>query len=181
MLALILSVLGVGGIGAAAFLFPPFGLFLGRALKGVLNFLRAIPWQVWLGLAIAGIIVFLVISRGNWKDRAEAAETELSTLCAATREAAANPKLDCKRAAAQIRELGASLKNTTDALKRQNTAVSSWKAEAGRQQAAAAAAAKKAKPRADRALSTAERLKASAARAPANQCEPSEALKEAWQ
>lgn len=174
MLALILSLLGVGGIGAAAFIFPAFG-------KMLFGFLRAIPWYAYVVAAIIGLIAFLAISRGNWIDRAKGAEAQLAAICQATRQAAKNPKLDCDKTLAQIRELGTSLETTTNALNRQNSAVSKWKSEADRQQGLAAAAVKKAKPRADSALATASRLNASAAKAPANQCEPSEALKEAWQ
>lgn len=56
MLAIILSVLGIGGIGAAAFAFPVFGLFLKGALKGIWEFVKSIPWQVWVAIAAALLV-----------------------------------------------------------------------------------------------------------------------------
>src|SRR2546423_14012558 len=98
----IAGVLGVGGLGAAAWLLGPAALLgFGRSALG---FLAKIPWQVWAAAAVLVLIVFLFISRAHALERAKADEVQLATICAATRTAADNPKLDCKFVPAQIRE-----------------------------------------------------------------------------
>jgi hypothetical protein len=56
MLAIILSVLGIGGIGAAAFMFPAFGLVLKAVGSSIWEFIKAVPWQVWVALAAALVV-----------------------------------------------------------------------------------------------------------------------------
>jgi hypothetical protein len=69
MLALILSLLGVGGIGAGAI-----GLFGFPALLGfgrsALGLLAKIPWQAYAVAALAGVLAFLIISRSHAMARA---------------------------------------------------------------------------------------------------------------
>lgn len=185
MLGLILSILGVGGIGtaAAAIFFPAFGGVLGGLLKSAWSFIKSIPWQVWVGLAVVAVIAFLFISRSHWIDRAHGDEAQLAEICQMTRVAANRPRLDCKQAGKQIKFLGEAVTKLKAAIDHQNAAVDAWKAEAARQQAAATEARKVADKRAGRAESVAERAKASAAKAPpaGAPCEPSEIMKESWQ
>ena len=164
----------VAGVGAK--------LAFGGVLKRIGEFIRSIPWFVWVGLAVAGLIAFLAISRGNWIDRAKGAEAQLAAICEVTRKAANNPKLACKDAPEQVRLLGKAVTDLKGAIARQNAAVAEMGATTKRQQEAAAVAQKRAEKRADRAEDTAAGLLASS-RSKGRQerpCEPSEALVEAW-
>ena len=177
----IAGVLGVGGLGAAAYFLGPAAL-LGFG-KSALGFLAKIPWQAYAIAALAALIAFLIISRSHWISRSHNDEAQLALICQATRGAANNPKLDCKLAAAQIHELGNSIKNLRDSLDHQNAAVAALGAKTAEQQKAAAEAEKKAARRAEAAQSVAERLRESAAHAPAPgaPCTPSKTLQEQWQ
>jgi septal ring factor EnvC (AmiA/AmiB activator) len=174
-----------------------FRLLLGGAGKILSGFFGGI-WR-WLCarkplelLAMALIVVLLVqhffllnpARRHLVDERAKTAQLtkQIGEACAAARLAADNPKLDCRQLAGQITALGASLKETTGALNSQNAAIRELARQTAEQQAAAAVAKKKAQVRADQAISTAERLKASAAKAvpPGKECEPSDELKGTW-
>lgn len=157
-------------------------LAFGGVLKGIGGFIRSIPWYIWLGLALAGLVAFLAISRGHWMERAQTAETQLNVICADVRKAAGNPKLGCKDAPEQIRLLGKAVADLKGAIGRQNAAVTQLGAETKRQQQASAVAQKRAEKRAGLASGTAEGLMASSRSRDRQErpCEASEALQEAW-
>jgi hypothetical protein len=134
------------------------------------------------GLVAALILAGLLADRGRWMHRAHNAEATNAAYCIDARQAANNPKLDCKQTGQQIIELGRTIGTLTTALHKQSDAVAAMGAETVRQQKAAEDARKAAEKRAGAAQSTVERLSASA-RAPERQskpCEPSKALVGAW-
>jgi hypothetical protein len=180
MLALILSLLGVGGIGAAAF-----GIFGAPALLGVarsaFGILAKIPWQVYAAAALVGVLAFLIISRGHALARSRADEARLELVCAAVRDAAHRPHQDCRLAAEQIRALGASVTTLETALADQNARIRELGRKSAAQQATAAQAERQAAQRANQAESVAERLERSSRRAPAAPCAVSKDLQEQWQ
>jgi chromosome segregation ATPase len=127
-------------------------------------------------------IAFLVHEYKYWHGQATSARAQVEEICSAARDAAGNPKLDCKDTAAQVRALGTSLAATTGALNRQNAAVDALAKETSDQQQKAAEAAHEARQRAKGPEDVSADLRASA-RAPeraAKPCEPSDALKERW-
>jgi hypothetical protein len=117
------------------------------------------------------------------RSRACGDEAQLTIICTATRDAAANPKLDCKLVPAQIRELGKSIENLRGALDHQNAAIAALGAKTAEQQKAAAEAEKRAAQRVAVAKSVAERLQESARHSPVPgaPCAPSKTLQEQWQ
>lgn len=177
----IAGVLGVGGLGAAAYLLGPAAL-LGVGRKA-LAFLARLPWQVYVVAALAALLVFLFVSRSHWIDRAHGDEAQLTLICTATRDASANPKLDCRQVPAQIRELGNSVRNLEAALAHQNAAIAALAAKSAEQQQMAADARKRAAERVSGAETVAQRLQESARHSPppGAPCAPSKALQEQWQ
>ena len=139
-----------------------------------------------LGAYIAGAVAILafVLLAFHWKDTMTARGEKLATICAATRAAADNAKLDCGHVPAQIGELGKSIATLKAALADQNAKVAALGEQTKQQQADSARASQKAQERAGRAEATSARLSASAAHsassAASGPCEPSKALKEAW-
>lgn len=145
------------------------------------------PWlTLKLGGMIAGGLAILafVLLAFHWRNTMTERGQQLATICAATRAAADNPKLDCAQVPSQISELGKSIATLKAALADQNAKVAALGAETARQQADSAEALKRATTRADAALTQSERLKASAAHnasgAASGACQPSKALTEAW-
>lgn len=134
------------------------------------------------GLAAVCALMALVADRNRWKGKAVERQAEIARLCDATREAAGQPKLDCRRAEQQIRLLGQALRGVKAALEDQNARVAALGAESKRQQAAAAAAASRGAERARDAGRAVAGLEASARSSGRLErpCEPSEAVRERW-
>lgn len=180
MLAFILSLLGIGGVGAAAI-----GIFGAPALLGVgrsaLGFLAKIPWQAYAVAALIGVLAFLIISRGHALDRARKDEASLAQICSAVRDAAGRPHQDCGLAVRQIQALGASVKTLETALADQNERFRELGRKSAAQQAAKAQAERQAMRRANHAESVAERLERSSRTPPAVPCRPSKELEQQWQ
>lgn len=134
------------------------------------------------GVVLALALAFLVHEYKYWHGQATTARNQLAEICSAAKDAANNPKLDCKDTARQVRELGAGLQATTSALNRQSAAVDALAKTSADQQRNATQASQEARQRAKGAEDVSAGLRASA-RAPeraAKPCEPSDALKEAW-
>lgn len=138
--------------------------------------------KVLCGVLAAVALLLLVQDRNHWKRVASDRNTELGRVLDATREAAANPKLDRAGMVRQIVELGRSLTSTRSALDEQNAAIKRQAAEAGLAQARSASAYEEALGRLGGPLEARVRLEASA-RSPdrtTQPCELSPALKDAW-
>jgi TolA-binding protein len=135
------------------------------------------------GLVAALVLLGLVAERSRWMHRAHAAEAQVAQDCAAARKSAANPKMKCDQTDEQIGFLGEAIATLTNAIHRQNDAVTAMGAETKHQQADSAKASEKAAERSKGALATSGRLAASSrsSEAQAKPCEPSKALKGAWQ
>ena len=134
-----------------------------------------------LAIAAAAILSFVALAF-HWRDTMTSRGKELGTICAATRAAADNPKLDCKLVAQQIGELGKSVDALKGALASQNAAVNALAAESAREQQNAARASQEAAQRAKRPQQVSDSLAASA-RAPERSsapCQASKALVGAW-
>jgi hypothetical protein len=136
---------------------------------------------IGLAIAAAAILSFVLLAL-HWKNTMTERGQKLEIICKATREAAAEPKLDCGNVVIQIEQLGTSLKTVTRALNDQSAAVAAMGEQTKAQQAATAQASQKAQERAGRAEATANRLTASsrAGEAQAKPCAPSKALQEQW-
>jgi len=185
MLTLILSLLGLGGVGTAALLFPPFGAMLLGFGKSALAIAAKLPWQVYAIAALAAVVAFLIISRGHFMHRAHADEGQLASICEKVRIADANPHLDCAKVSDQILLLGQALQATTKAIGEQNAAIERLAKQTADEQQISAKAEKVASQRADAAQATAQRLdrssrSAPAGGAPAGTCAPSPTLLEQW-
>lgn len=180
MLAFILSLLGIGGVGAAAI-----GIFGAPALLGVgrsvLGVLAKIPWQAYAAAALVALIAFLIISRGHALERVRKDDARLADICSAVRDAAGRPHQNCGLAPLQIRALGASIKTLETALADQNARIRELGRKSASQQAAAAQAERVAVKRADQAEDVATRLERSSRRAPAQPCAVSKELEGQWQ
>jgi hypothetical protein len=135
------------------------------------------------GLVAALILLGLVAERSRWMHRAHAAEAQYALDCAAARKSAANPKMKCDQTDEQIGFLGEAIATLTNAIHRQNDAVTALGAQTKQQQADSAKASQVAEKRAQGAQATSGRLAASSrsSEAQAKPCEPSKALKGAWQ
>lgn len=137
-----------------------------------------------LGGAIALLLlVALVVDRNQWKARAGDRAAQIEVICTATRSAAVNPKLDCKRVPAQVAELGASIAALKRSLANQNAALDRLAAAGAEQRKASAVAQERAQARASTAEGTRAALEASARSGGAQRapCEVSRAVKDAWQ
>jgi ABC-type lipoprotein release transport system permease subunit len=136
---------------------------------------------IGIGLGVLAFIALLAMVNG-WRVERDHLRAQVTAACDATREASANPKLDCKAMPQQIRLLGKAVLDLKFAIIDQNTAIGEMAAESERQRRNAVQAAEKARQRANGAEDAANRLIASASD-PARQkqpCEPSAALKGAW-
>lgn len=132
------------------------------------------------GLVAALILLSLVADRSRWMHRAHSAEAQVAADCAAARKSAANPKMKCDQTDEQIGFLGEAIGTLTTAIHKQNDAVAAMGAETVRQQGESAKASQVAQERAQAAQATSSRLTASS-RSGGPPCEPSKALKGAWQ
>jgi hypothetical protein len=133
------------------------------------------------GLGALAIVALFTMVMG-WETERDHLRTQVAATCAVTREAAANPKMDCKNVDAQIREIGLSVVNLKIAIIEQNDAVRRMSDASAKAQDEAVKAISSAKERVKAADATADRLRASASdnqrkKAP---CEPSDELKGAW-
>lgn len=139
-----------------------------------------------IGAGVAALILLAVFAdRVRWMHRAHNAEGQVAAACTATREAAANLKLNCDRMPEQIRLLGKSIADLKAGIATQNAAVNALGAKSKADQAAAAGAVLKAATRAREAEATSERLRAStraggAVAGSQGQCKPSRAVEDAW-
>lgn len=113
-----------------------------------------------------------MVERGEWQRE----------VAAATREAAANPKLSKDLVAQQIRLLGTAYKQCKAALASQSAAVDQLAARTAELENMATAAGKRTAQRVDRVEAMRTRLDTSAhsSAAQAKPCDPSAALQEAW-
>ena len=127
------------------------------------------------------MLLGLVLGLKHYRNLANDRGAQLTAICASTRTASGNPKLDCKQVPQQIRFMGEAITTLTGALHEQNDAVAALGAQTKQQQADSAKASQAAQKRAQSAEATATRLEASSrAGGPAASCEPSKAVKEAW-
>jgi hypothetical protein len=134
-----------------------------------------------IGLAIvAAAILSFVLLAFHWKHQAADRGEKLAVICQSTRDASGQPKLKCSDVPAQIKFMGEAIGTLTQAIHKQNDAVTAMGAESERQKAEAAKASQAAQKRSTGAQATATRLEASS-RAGGPPCEPSKALKGAWQ
>jgi hypothetical protein len=133
-------------------------------------------------LAVIGILAMV----NGWRVERNHLRDWQTTVLAATRDAAVNPKLATKDVPAQIKLLGQAIADLKAGIAKQNAAVNALAVESDRQKAEASQAVLKALGRAQAAQATSARLMASArsGSAPAGSaaaCKPSNALTEAWQ
>lgn len=135
------------------------------------------------GVVAALAVLGLVLGLRHYKSVAEERGAKLAVICQTTRAASGQPKLKCSEVAAQIDYLGQTIGTLTTAIHKQNDAVNAMGVETARQQAQASEAVSKAQGRAQVAQTTSTRLTASSrsGEAQTKPCEPSKALKEAWQ
>jgi hypothetical protein len=129
------------------------------------------------------MLLGLILGLKHYKHLADVRGQSLAVICETTRTASGNPKLKCAEVPQQIQFMGEAIGTLTTTIHKQNDAVAAMGAETARQQAASGQALKTAQARAGRADATSTRLSASsrAGEAQAKPCEPSKALKEAWQ
>jgi hypothetical protein len=132
------------------------------------------------GVIAALMLLGLILGLKHYKHVADTRGQSLAVICQTTRTASGNPKLKCGEVPQQIQFMGEAIGTLTTAIHKQNDAVAAMGAETARQQAASGEALKTAKERAGRADATSARLGASS-RAGGPPCEPSKALKGAWQ
>jgi hypothetical protein len=134
-----------------------------------------------IGLAIAAAaIMSLELLAFHWKHQAADRGEKLAVICQSTRDASGQPKLKCSDVPAQIKFLGEAVTVLTNGIHRQSNMVDALGKESERQKAEAAKASQAAQKRSTGAQATATRLEASS-RAGGPPCEPSKALKGAWQ
>jgi hypothetical protein len=142
-----------------------------------------------LSMALLILTIWLWISRGHARDdathqrtRADTAEHSLADVCQATRKAAARPHLDCRQTGAQIGFLGSAIVDLKTALASQSQRIRDLASQTAAQQALSDKAEREATVKANRALSVAQRLRASAEKplAPDAPCVPSQTLAGAW-
>lgn len=136
---------------------------------------------IGIGIGALAVIALLAMING-WRVERNHLRDWQTTVLAASREAAANPKLDKKDTAQQIKLLGQAIANLKAGIARQNAAVNALALESGRQKADAAQAVLKAQGRAQTAQASSTRLTASSlsSEAVAKPCAPSKALEGAW-
>lgn len=135
------------------------------------------------GAIVALALLGLFLGLKHYKHVAEDRGEKLAVICQATRDAAGQPKLRCSEVPAQIKFMGEAIGTLTTAIRKQNAAVDAMGAETARQQKNAAQASQEAAQRAKQPQKVSDSLIASS-RAPERSsapCEPSKALKGAWQ
>jgi hypothetical protein len=136
---------------------------------------------IGIGLGALAVIALLAMVNG-WRVERDRLRAQVTAACDATREASANPKLDCKAMPQQIRLLGKAVLDLKFAIIDQNTAIGEMAAESERQRQNAVQAAEKARQRANGAEGAASRLIASSRSGERlnKPCEPSATLKGVW-
>jgi hypothetical protein len=137
-----------------------------------------------IGGAVAALMLLgLVLGLKHYKHLAADRGEKLATICQTTRAASGNPKLKCGEVPQQIQFMGEAIGTLTTAIHNQNAAVDAMGTETKRQQTESDRAVLKAQGRAQNAQATSARLTASSrsSEAQAKPCEPSKALKGAWQ
>lgn len=144
--------------------------------------LNSLMFKLIGGLLVLLFVVGLVVSRNNWKEKAEDRQARIEATCQAVREASANPKLDCRKVDEQIRLTGKALADTKGALARQSAAIDALAAETADAKQQAAKADKAAQERARRPAAVTADLLASSRSSDrlAKPCEPSETVKRNW-
>jgi hypothetical protein len=134
-----------------------------------------------IGLAIAAaVILSFVLLAFHWKNTMTERGEKLAVICQTTRDASGNPKLKCGEVPDQIKFMGETITALKNALHVQNDAVAALGAQTKQQQTDSAKASQAAEKRAQGAQATSTRLGASS-RVGGPPCEPSKALKGAWQ
>jgi hypothetical protein len=134
-----------------------------------------------IGGAVAALMLLgLILGLKHYKHLADSRGQSLAVICQSTRAASGNPKLKCSEVPAQIKFMGEAIGTLTTAIHKQNDAVAAMGAETARQQGESAKASQVAQERARGAQATSTRLTASS-RSGGPPCEPSKALKGAWQ
>jgi hypothetical protein len=134
-----------------------------------------------IGFAIASAaILSFVLLAFHWKNTMTERGEKLVAICQTTRDASGNPKLKCGEVPDQIKFMGETITALKNALHVQNDAVAALGAQSKQQQAEGAKASQAAEKRAQGAQATSTRLGVSS-RAGGPPCEPSKALKGAWQ
>lgn len=136
---------------------------------------------IGMGVGIL-VLIGLLAMVNDWRVKMIERGEKLAVICQATRDASGQSKLKCSEVPAQIKFMGETITDQSNAIDRQNARVKALGDETARQQAESERASEKAKERADRAEATAERLAASsrAGGTQAKPCEPSKALQESW-
>lgn len=135
------------------------------------------------GIGVGALaLIALVVTILGWRSERNALRLQVAAACTATRDAAANPKLDCKDMPQQIRLLGQSIADLKAGIARQNAAVNALSDASAKAQQDAEKAVSAAKERVKAAQATADRLARSAGDPARGKrpCEASDALKESW-
>jgi hypothetical protein len=131
------------------------------------------------GVGALAVIALLAMVNG-WRVERNHLRDWQTTVVVAARDASGSPKLAAKDVPQQIKLLGQAVIDLKLRIVEQNAAVAALGAESEREKAAAEQAARSAEKRAQGAQATSARLTASS-RAGGPPCEPSKALKGAWQ
>lgn len=129
-------------------------------------------------IAAAAVLSFVLLAL-HWKSTMTSRGAELATICAATRTAADNPKMDCKLIPQEVALLGQSMATLKAGVADQNAKIAAFGQQTTQEQADSAKASQMAQERAGKAQATSTRLDASS-RAGGAPCEPSKALKGSW-
>lgn len=155
-------------------------VFAGLGLKA-LGFLKRVPPMVWVVLAVAAVLLFVIQDRNKWKARAVSYNAEAAASYEATKLASTNPNLARKDTVKQIALLGQAIGNLKGAIAHQNAAVALLGKQTVEQRNAAAEAVRSAAQRVSEAKAVSARLAASSrAGGRVGACEPSDALKGQW-
>jgi len=137
-----------------------------------------------IGLGVAALfLIGILFGLRHYKNLAEDRGEKLAVICQTTRQASGQPRLNCGEVPAQITFMGEAVKTLSGALDRQNKAVDALNKENERLQADYARASRIAQERSSRVAATSGGLMASSrsSERQAKPCEPSRALREAWQ
>lgn len=136
---------------------------------------------IGMGVGLLAVVAFVLMALGWKKDAADRKE-KLGVICAATRQAAGNPKLACKDVPVQIQLMGGSIANLKAGISRQNAAVDAMGQASAKAQQDADKAVSAAKERAKGASAASDRLSASArsSERQTKPCEPSKELERSW-
>lgn len=136
---------------------------------------------IGLGIGLIAVLGFIALAL-SWRAERNALRDWQTVVVGATRDASANPKLNARDVAQQIRELGAAVETLKRSIGRQNAAIDAMAKRTEEAQRNAAQAAQDARTRARGPERVSGSLIASsrASGRLERPCEPSEALREAW-